>query len=726
MAEHHSVRNGLRWLCVVAVSATTLVLSAAPAYASTWAVGDVFLGVESGNYQVRDPSGALKETLNAGSGFTTGCAIDKAGNLYGTYFSDNKVVKFDNAHPHAATPFGSGYATPESIAFDAAGNVYVGNLGNGIRQYDAAGNFLKTVINTRVDWFDIAADQDTILYTQEGSDIKRVSIATGASLPDFTTGTAVHAYALRILPDGGVLLADQDNVKRYDSAGAVIQTYDVAGEDTWFSLNLDPNGTSFWAGNFGTANYYRFNIASGAVEVGPINTGTGSGSLFGICVFGELTAATSVLTLSPATAQNEVGQQHCVTATLKDQTTGQPKPNVTVVFAVSGANTASGTAVTDGNGQAQFCYTGTSAGQDTISAFADLNGNGAEDTNEPSTTATKTYVATVPADLVLSPKSATNTAGQQHCVTATVTTASGTPTPGKAVVFSVSGANSAGGTVVTDANGQAQFCYMGTTAGNDTITAFTDTNTNGIQDGGEPGDTASKTWVAGAPANLTLTPKTATNTVDAQHCVTATVTDQFGNPVPGVPVRFSVTGVSTDSGTVVTDSNGQAQFCFTSALPGGDTVTAFADTDGNGVQGTGEPADTASKVFVLPPSTAGCKVTGGGQITAANGDRANFGGNAQVAKDGTPTGEEEYMDHGPASPMNVHSTTIDAVVCSRDGTEASIFGTATIGGTGTFGFRIDVKDLGEPGSNDAYRIRLSNGYDSGQQTLNSGNIQIHL
>lgn len=262
---------------------------AAPAQAATWVVGDVFLGVAGGNYQVRSATGVLKETVNGGSGFTTGCAFDKLGNLYGTFFSSNAVVKFDQTHPHAPSNFGSGYATPESIVFDAAGNVFVGNVNNGIRMYDANGVFIKTVINTRVDFFDIAADQDTILYTQEGSDIKRVSISTGASLPNFTTGTATQAFAIRILPDGGALLADLTQVKRYNSAGVVVQTYDVAGEDSWFALNLDSSPTSFYSGNFNTGNYYKFNLATGAVELGPITTAPGS--LFGLCVMGEFTVA---------------------------------------------------------------------------------------------------------------------------------------------------------------------------------------------------------------------------------------------------------------------------------------------------------------------------------------------------------------------------------------------------------------------------------------------------
>lgn len=75
--------------------------------------------------------------------------------------------------------------------------------------------------------------------------------------------------------------------------------------------------------------------------------------------------------------------------------------------------------------------------------------------------------------------------------------------------------------------------------------------------------------------------------------------------------------------------------------------------------------------------------------------------------------------------MNVHSINVLAVTCSST-TEANIHGEATINGSGTFAYRIDVKDLGEPGKGfDKYRIRLSNGYDSAEQTLKGGNIQIH-
>lgn len=77
--------------------------------------------------------------------------------------------------------------------------------------------------------------------------------------------------------------------------------------------------------------------------------------------------APATLTLEPPTAQNVVLTQHCVTATVRDAF-GNRVPNVLVQFTVSGANSASGTATTDANGQATFCYTGTNVGADLITA----------------------------------------------------------------------------------------------------------------------------------------------------------------------------------------------------------------------------------------------------------------------------------------------------------------------------------------------------------------------
>lgn len=73
--------------------------------------------------------------------------------------------------------------------------------------------------------------------------------------------------------------------------------------------------------------------------------------------------------------------------------------------------------------------------------------------------------------------------------------------------------------------------------------------------------------------------------------------------------------------------------------------------------------------------------------------------------------------------MTVKSTVVTAVQVT--GTHARIFGKATIDGSGSYDFIVDVDDLGEPGTRvDKFRIQLSNGYVR-SETLSGGNIQIH-
>jgi hypothetical protein len=69
--------------------------------------------------------------------------------------------------------------------------------------------------------------------------------------------------------------------------------------------------------------------------------------------------------------------------------------------------------------------------------------------------------------------------------------------------------------------------------------------------------------------------------------------------------------------------------------------------------------------------------------------------------------------------MTVKSINVLAIVC--DGTtQASIYGQATINGSGSFFYRITVQDLAQ----DTYWIILGNGYNSGQKTLGGGNVTI--
>jgi hypothetical protein len=166
-----------------------------------------------------------------------------------------------------------------------------------------------------------------------------------------------------------------------------------------------------------------------------------------------------------------------------------------------------------------------------------------------------------------------------------------------------------------------------------------------------------------------------------------------------------ITRINIATGAQVTQFNGGAE----TALAG---LAIFGEiTQGGGGGGT----------------ACAIKITNGGWIVTDDGDRGSFGGNAKETSTGADSGSEEYQDHGPADPMNVHSLSITDIGCDSTLTKASIFGTATVNGTGSHPFQIDVEDNGSPGKGtDHYRMRIPDiGYDSGYHILRGGNVQIH-
>jgi hypothetical protein len=128
-------------------------------------------------------------------------------------------------------------------------------------------------------------DGCTMFYASRTLDILRYNDCTNTQLPNFNAqplpGEA--AYHIRVLPDGGLLVADSHLIVRLDSSGNQIQTYFAPGESNyWGGVDHIGDGT-FWASNAFTGNIYRFNLASGAV-VSFFNTGTGSLTAAGVAV----------------------------------------------------------------------------------------------------------------------------------------------------------------------------------------------------------------------------------------------------------------------------------------------------------------------------------------------------------------------------------------------------------------------------------------------------------
>ena len=282
----------------VLLTVSTLIL-ASPLFAVVpFSVGDVFAGIGNGRFNHFSPTGTLLETLNdgqigGGQNATTGMCFDPAGNMYGTNLNANSMSKFSNNGTLLAATFGSFNNAPESCLILGGTVMYVSEvLGTGdILKLNLSGTQLANYDTPRSDWIDLAADQCTMFYSDEGPTIHRFNVCTNTALANFVTVGGANFYALRILPNGDVLVAAAGSVRRFNSAGTeILPAYTASGETFFFALNTDPDGTHFWSGGITSGQIYKFNLT----PVGPpvltfsSQIGTGGGTILaGLAVFGE-------------------------------------------------------------------------------------------------------------------------------------------------------------------------------------------------------------------------------------------------------------------------------------------------------------------------------------------------------------------------------------------------------------------------------------------------------
>jgi Big-like domain-containing protein len=267
---------------------------------NTPASGDVFVAiVNPGRVQWHRPDGTLRGVLSsAHDGQISSLAFDAARNLYVPHWwgsalgvPGNTVTRLD-PNLNQLGSFGSGYnSDPSSVTFDANGYVYVGQADDSgdILKFDSNGtlvaSFNVAVGNRGTDHIDLGLDGCTMFYTSRTKDVYRYDVCTNTQLPFFNTQPLPgdEAYHIRVLPDGGVLIADYRVIVRLDASGNQVQTYAVPGEPNfWGGVDHKGDGT-FWASNAYSGNIYRFDLTTGAI-LASFNTGTGNYSAAGLAV----------------------------------------------------------------------------------------------------------------------------------------------------------------------------------------------------------------------------------------------------------------------------------------------------------------------------------------------------------------------------------------------------------------------------------------------------------
>ncbi|MBI2529429.1 MAG: DUF11 domain-containing protein [Candidatus Rokubacteria bacterium] len=342
---------------------------AQPAQAAPFALGDVLVGlglapdgVPRGEVRHYSSTGTPRGSLVTSSGSIeeTGMCFDAAGNLYTTNFDARSMSKFEptaggrdedfaGSFIGLGDPSGVTRGAPSSCVVDSSQNLYVGNsdgvgffFGSGeLLKLDLSGSLVTTFAPAEelpfgrgAAWIDLLPDQQTMLYTSEGVNIKRFNVVTQAQGQDLcpTTecldgnGLPVNGplRSLRILPGSlelngnsylnPVLVADGDfggsgAVRLYDSSGNWLRDYSAVNSfDGLFYpwvLALAHGGTSFWVADGFTGEVFNIDLATGNVNASLTFQGGDCGfglDLFSLCdvtglaVVGEPRAVTSTTT----------------------------------------------------------------------------------------------------------------------------------------------------------------------------------------------------------------------------------------------------------------------------------------------------------------------------------------------------------------------------------------------------------------------------------------------
>ncbi len=305
--------------------------------------GTVLVGTGNGLYTEFTQAGTILAALETASGSLgeDGCGFDSSGDLITTNFDANNATEFDPTGTILRL-FGSGYnLDPQSVTFDAAGNVYTGQADgtHQILEFTTTGaplaTFSPAVENRGVDWIDLAADQCTMFYTSEGVNIFRYNICSNSQESNFNLAPLPNsaAFALRIRPNGEVVVADTAEVTRLDAGGNQIQHYLASTIEpsnpapALSALALDPDGTSFWTSDQNSGVVFKVDIASGAILQSWSASGVaGFHDVEGLCVKGEIVVSQPT---PSATATPTPTATATATTTATATATATPTPTVT-------------------------------------------------------------------------------------------------------------------------------------------------------------------------------------------------------------------------------------------------------------------------------------------------------------------------------------------------------------------------------------------------------------
>ncbi|HEV2814040.1 MAG TPA: hypothetical protein VGW10_12380, partial [Solirubrobacteraceae bacterium] len=288
-----------------------------------------------------------------------------------------------------------------------------------------------------------------------------------------------------------------------------------------------------------------------------------------------------------------VGSEHRLAVTLRDLL-GRPSAGVTLRVRVSGANGGIEVpaAIAGADGTGEIAYVGTQRGYDDLVVWADLDGDGAEDPGEPSTWRS-VYWSDPPPRLSVWREWRSTAAGNVEHVHLETRDVAGYPAA-RQVRWSLTGANSGGGTATSTYDGRATVTLHPVHAGDDELRLHVDDDGDGEEDAGEPVQTLTLSW-SPPPPPITIQR-------DDYHTEAAGLSQRYafafrradGTPAAGASYLWRLEGTNATEGwrAATASAGGAGSATVTGCDEGHAVLTALLDENGDGVAGADEPRAT--------------------------------------------------------------------------------------------------------------------------------------
>jgi sugar lactone lactonase YvrE len=228
--------------------------------------------------------------VNIGSGFNSpqGVAVDAAGNVY-VADTQNNLVKKIPVGGGAPVILGAGFSQPAGVAIDAAGNIYVADFGNdAVKEIPVGGGAVITLVDdAAANYFapvGIAADAAGNVYVSDQYEAFKVPEGGGTPIRigAFAVGYGNPSEGIAVDASGNVYVENSYGVAEIPAAGG--QQFIVPGlTNSGTGVAVDGSGDIYVAdANDPVNGVQEFPVGGGST----ISIGSGFNSPFGIAIDG--------------------------------------------------------------------------------------------------------------------------------------------------------------------------------------------------------------------------------------------------------------------------------------------------------------------------------------------------------------------------------------------------------------------------------------------------------